>query len=178
LRRRGDKPSFRALPTVGVKTYSWTLDTVGLFAATVGDLGFALAALTGRSSLRVDVRESGPPRVGVVTQAFAGDPEPDSAQALEHAVKLPRARRSGGPFPNAAESFAAAWAAHSVLQDFEGGQALAWEYAHHRVAIAPLVGHALDRAQEVSVEPMTRRAGPRIAPGSGCERRSAILTCS
>ena len=29
------KPSYRLLPTVGVKCYSWTLDTVGLFAAGV-----------------------------------------------------------------------------------------------------------------------------------------------
>src|SRR4029079_17962359 len=29
------KPSYRLLPTVGVKCYSWTLDTVGLFAASV-----------------------------------------------------------------------------------------------------------------------------------------------
>ncbi len=32
------KPSFRLLPTVGVKCFSWTLDTVGLFAAGVEDL--------------------------------------------------------------------------------------------------------------------------------------------
>ena len=32
------KPSFRMLPTVGVKCFSWTLDTVGLFAAGVEDL--------------------------------------------------------------------------------------------------------------------------------------------
>jgi Asp-tRNA(Asn)/Glu-tRNA(Gln) amidotransferase A subunit family amidase len=30
------KPSYRLLPTVGVKCFSWTLDTVGLFAAGVG----------------------------------------------------------------------------------------------------------------------------------------------
>ena len=29
------KPSYRLLPTVGVKCFSWTLDTVGLFAAGV-----------------------------------------------------------------------------------------------------------------------------------------------
>src|SRR3979411_3492390 len=32
------KPSFRLLPTVGVKCFSWTLDTVGLFAAGVHNL--------------------------------------------------------------------------------------------------------------------------------------------
>ena len=38
------KPSFRLLPTVGVKCFSWTLDTVGLFAAGVKDLAHGLSA--------------------------------------------------------------------------------------------------------------------------------------
>src|SRR5205807_3383525 len=42
------KPSFRLLPTVGVKCFSWTLDTVGLFAAGVKDLAYGLSAMTGR----------------------------------------------------------------------------------------------------------------------------------
>ena len=36
------KPSYRMLPTVGVKCYSWTLDTVGLFAAGVKDVAHGL----------------------------------------------------------------------------------------------------------------------------------------
>src|SRR3954470_13702394 len=50
------KPSFRLLPTVGVKAFAWSLDTVGLFAATAADLAYALAAITGRDSLRIDGR--------------------------------------------------------------------------------------------------------------------------
>src|SRR5215204_3148105 len=42
------KPSYRLLPSVGVKCFSWALDTVGLFAATVPDLAYALAAIAGR----------------------------------------------------------------------------------------------------------------------------------
>src|SRR5665647_418344 len=45
------KPSFRVLPTVGVKCFSWTLDTVGLFAAGVEDLALGLSAITGRPEL-------------------------------------------------------------------------------------------------------------------------------
>src|SRR3977135_3155252 len=45
------KPSFRLLPTVGVKCFSWTLDTVGLFAAGVRDLAHGLSAMTGRPEL-------------------------------------------------------------------------------------------------------------------------------
>ncbi|MBV8963234.1 MAG: amidase, partial [Hyphomicrobiales bacterium] len=42
------KPSYRLLPTPGIKSYSISLDTAGLFAASVADAAFALAALTGR----------------------------------------------------------------------------------------------------------------------------------
>src|SRR5438552_7192977 len=49
----GFKPSFRMLPTVGMKCFSWSLDTVGLFAAGVADVAFAAAAISGRD-LRVD----------------------------------------------------------------------------------------------------------------------------
>ena len=48
------KPSFRLLPTVGVKCYSWTLDTVGLFAAGVEDLARGLSAMTNRPELLPD----------------------------------------------------------------------------------------------------------------------------
>src|SRR5579862_654288 len=34
------KPSYRLLPTMGIKCYSISLDTAGLFAATVADAGF------------------------------------------------------------------------------------------------------------------------------------------
>jgi Asp-tRNA(Asn)/Glu-tRNA(Gln) amidotransferase A subunit family amidase len=87
------KPSYRILPTVGIKAFSWSLDTAGLFAATVADAAFALAAITGRDELRVDGRSSAVPRIGVVTQDFAGAPEPASAAALEEAVR--RTERAG-----------------------------------------------------------------------------------
>ena len=56
------KPSYRLLPPVGVKIFSWTLDTVGLFAAEVEDVAIALAAITGRSELNAAEMKS--PRIG------------------------------------------------------------------------------------------------------------------
>jgi Asp-tRNA(Asn)/Glu-tRNA(Gln) amidotransferase A subunit family amidase len=146
------KPSFRLIPTVGVKTYSWLLDTVGLFAASVDDVAFALAAVTGRDDLRIDDKAVAPPRIGVVTQDFAGAPEPDSGAALEEAIR--RVEQDGAVVSRVdpPPSFSDAWTAHTPLQDFEAAQALAWEYTNHRDAIAPLVREALDRAQDVSVQ--------------------------
>src|SRR6478752_2679260 len=68
------KPTYRLLPTIGVKCFSWTLDTVGLFAAGVDDLARGLSAMTGRPELLPSALVAAP-RIGVVTQHFAGAPE-------------------------------------------------------------------------------------------------------
>ncbi len=63
----GFKPSYRLLPTVGMKCVSWHLDTAGLFAAVVADVAFAAAAISGRD-LRVDGRTPASPRIGVLRE--------------------------------------------------------------------------------------------------------------
>src|SRR2546429_7925769 len=45
------KPSFRMLPTVGVKCYSWALDTVGLFGGRAEDLARGLLPMNGSTQL-------------------------------------------------------------------------------------------------------------------------------
>src|SRR5579871_1576557 len=79
------KPSYRMLPTVGVKCFSWTLDTVGLFAAGVEDVARGLAAMTGRPELVAAPLKA--PRIGIVTQEFAGKAEKEGAEALDIAAK-------------------------------------------------------------------------------------------
>src|SRR5579862_2366647 len=85
------KPSYRLLPTVGVKCFSWTLDTVGLFGAGVKDVAHALAAMTNRPQLL----EAGvnAPRIGLVGQEFAGAPEAAGEDALRIAAMA--AERAG-----------------------------------------------------------------------------------
>ena len=142
----GIKPSFRLLPTVGVKAFAPALDTVGLFAATVPDAAFALAALTGRPELRLDGANAAAPRFGVVAQDFAGDPEPASAAALDGAVRLvEKAGATVRPVPLPAV-LADAFRIHGTLQDFEARQALAWEHDHHRSALPPRLSALLAEA--------------------------------
>src|SRR3954447_22696180 len=131
------KPSFRMLPTVGVKCFSWTLDTVGLFAAGVDDLAHGLSALTNRPELMprgaVEV-----PRIAVVAQDFAGEPEASSSEALQIAADA--ASRAGASVRTLglAALLADAWQAHETVQEFEAHQALAWEYRTQYAAMAPL----------------------------------------
>ena len=133
------KPSFRLLPTVGVKCFSWTLDTVGLFAAGVKDLAHGLSAMTNRPELLPNAATR-TPRIGVVTAGFcrrAGSGGRGGAADRE------RRRRNapGPPFATShcREIVAEAWRMQPTVQDFEAHQALAWEYGVHHDAMPPLL---------------------------------------
>ena len=121
------KPSFPLLPTVGVKCYSWTLDTVGLFAAGVKDLAHGLSAMTNRPELlpraAIDT-----PRIGVVTQDFAGAPDATGEEALRIATKAAEGAGASVRALALPEILAQAWRIHPTMQEFEAHQALAWEY--------------------------------------------------
>jgi Asp-tRNA(Asn)/Glu-tRNA(Gln) amidotransferase A subunit family amidase len=142
------KPSFRLLPTVGVKCFSWTLDTVGLFAAGVKDLAHGLAAITNRPELLPGtVLEK--PRIGIVTQDFAAAPDPESTEALRIAAEA--AARAGASVRTLTlpEPLAAGWDAHETVQEFEAHQALAWEYQTRYDAMAPLLRAKLDETSGI-----------------------------
>ena len=140
------KPSYRLLPTVGVKCYSWTLDTVGLFAAGVDDVARGLSAMTGRPELLLPPTIS-TPRIGIVTQDFAGAPDPSGAEAVRIATKA--AERAGASVRALAlpEIVAEAWRVHPIVQEFEAHQALAWEYRENYDAVAPLLRARLDESR-------------------------------
>ncbi|RYB06789.1 amidase [Lichenibacterium ramalinae] len=156
----GVKPSFGLLPTVGMKCFSWTLDTLGLFTAGVADAAYALALMTGRPDLdRVAAGHA--PRIGVVVPPFCDAPEPEGMAALRRAAAAAEgagAIVSDLDLPNV---FAEAFAAHGAIQDFEGVQALRWEYDSHRGALAPMLRAHLDAAR--SVTPPVYDAAMRVA---------------
>ena len=137
------KPSFRLLPTVGVKCYSWTLDTVGLFAAGVKDLAHGLSAMTNRPELLPGAAMQ-TLRIGIVTQDFAGAPEAAGGEALRIAAKA--AERAGASVRALAlpDIVAQAWRIQPTVQEFEAHQALAWEYLTRHDAMPPLLRAKLD----------------------------------
>ena len=143
------KPSYRLLPPVGVKVFSWTLDTVGLFAAGVEDVAIALAAVTGRSELNAPEMKS--PRIGVVTQDFAGPPETGGAEALQHAARAAAKAGASVRELKMPEIVQEAWRIHIVVQQFEAHQAFAWEYGENYDAMPPLLRKRLDDSRHYTV---------------------------
>ena len=140
------KPSYRLLPTVGVKCFSWTLDTVGLFAAGVTDLALGLSAMTGRPELMLPASLP-TPRIGIVTQEFAGAPEKQGAEALQVAARA--AERAGAPMRalSMPDIVAEAWRLHPIVQEFEAHQSFAWEYRENYDAMPPLLRGRLDESK-------------------------------
>ena len=145
------KPSFRLLPTVGVKCFSWTLDTVGLFAAGVEDLAQGLSAMTGRPELKLGAAVE-TPRIGIVTQDFAGPPEAAGAEALRVAEKA--AERAGASVRTLAmpDIIAEAWQIQPVVQQFEAHQSFAWEYRENYDQMPPLLRGRLDESKGTTTE--------------------------
>ena len=140
------KPSFRLIPTVGVKCQAWTLDTLGLFAARVEDLAAAFEAVTGRPS-REEERTA--PRLGIVRQDFAGEAESDGVAALDEAIA--RCERAGAAVIDLSPSsgLREGWAAHATINDFEAAVSLAWEHEHEGEGMPPKLRAMLDRGSRL-----------------------------
>jgi Asp-tRNA(Asn)/Glu-tRNA(Gln) amidotransferase A subunit family amidase len=137
------KPSFRMLPTVGVKCYSWALDTVGLFGARAEDLARGLLAMTGRGEF-AGIAPAKAPRIGIARQEFAGAVEPAAEEGLQAAIRA--AEKSGARVQiiDLPQTVQEAWRIHPIIQDYEAHRALAWEFSERHDEIAPLLRASLD----------------------------------
>jgi Asp-tRNA(Asn)/Glu-tRNA(Gln) amidotransferase A subunit family amidase len=147
----GYKPSFKLLPTVGMKCFSWSLDTVGLFAAGVADVAFAASAISGRD-LRVDERPRPVPAVAIL-RTDAGDEVSASMQAaIEQAARA--AERAGASIRELTLPAICAEAsrAHRLIVGHEAFRALAFEYDRHRDQLGPLLRAQLDEASAITVD--------------------------
>jgi Asp-tRNA(Asn)/Glu-tRNA(Gln) amidotransferase A subunit family amidase len=144
----GLKPSFRLMPTVGMKCFSWSLDTPGLFAASVSDLAFAAAAITGRD-LRVDARAGDAPTLAFARTHVWDQASPDMQAACERAAQSAGARVKELEWQ---PIFAAAMRAHVTIQDYEAYRALAFEIDHHHGQLGPILRRQLDAAASIDVE--------------------------
>jgi Asp-tRNA(Asn)/Glu-tRNA(Gln) amidotransferase A subunit family amidase len=134
----GYKPSYRMLPATGMKTFSWHLDTVGLFAATVADVAFLAEALSGRA-LRLAEAEPSPMTLGLLQVPDWSLAEPAMADAVMTAAR--RAEALGCRILDlpADPALIDAWDCHATIQNHEAARAMAYEVDRFGDAMPPLV---------------------------------------
>jgi Asp-tRNA(Asn)/Glu-tRNA(Gln) amidotransferase A subunit family amidase len=164
----GFKPSFRLFPTVGMKAFSWSLDTVGVFGAGVADVAFAAAAVTGRD-LRVDEAPPATPRIALVRTHLWPEATPDMQRAVEQAARLAEAAGASVTELELPAIFEAAVRAHGTIQDYEASRALASEFDRHRDRLGPILRAQLENAAAIvpdaydEARRITRRARQMFA---------------
>ncbi len=158
----GYKPSFRLLPTVGMKTYSWSLDTVGMFGAGVDDVAFAAAATTGRD-LRIDGAGFNAPSIALVRTHLWPEATPDMQAAVERAARVAEAAGARVAELVLPEIFEDAIRCHGIVQDHEAYRALAYEYDRHRDRLGPTLAGQLEKAAAITTDQYdeARRAARR-----------------
>src|SRR6202035_5426787 len=114
----GFKPSYRLIPTVGMKCYAWHLDTVGLFAANVADVAYAATAITERP-LRVDEKAPAAPRIGLLRTHLWSKASAAMHAAIDTAARAAEAGGATVTDLELPEILQDAYRAQFVIQDFE-----------------------------------------------------------
>ena len=145
------QPSYRLLPTAGIKPFAVYLDTAGVFAARVADVAFATAAITGRD-LRVDQATPAAPRIAIARTNVWDDASPAMQGAVETAAKAARAAGARIVEPAWPDLLTEAFRAHATIQDYEAYRTLAYEYDNHRDALSPILRDMLDKAAAVTAD--------------------------
>ncbi|MBA3773351.1 MAG: amidase [Ramlibacter sp.] len=135
----GFKPSFGVLPTAGMKCFSWSLDTVGLFARTVTEVSEFARAASGQRIMAPAAREPGEWTVGVPESYPWGEVSASARQAMARAVQAlgdAGARVVPCTLPTWAGD---AFGAHDTVQGWEAARAMALEMDTGLDRLSPLL---------------------------------------
>ena len=144
------KPTYRLLPTVGVKCFSWTLDTVGLFAAGVDGPRAGLSAMTGRPELLLPASIPAP-RIGIVTQDFAGETGGGECRSVARS-RARAAERAGASCALAGDCrryLRKPGTSTPPCSNSKRIRRFAWEYRERYEEMAPLLRGRLDESRDI-----------------------------
>ena len=146
----GYKPSFGWLPTVGLKCFSWSLDTVGLFARDVTDGAWFAQALCGRA-LAIEPGAPAAPLVVSVPEDYPWEGLSANARAAMalagHALQAAGIEVRRCQLPPWA---GAAFEAHAAIQGYEAWRCLRWEFDEHRELLSPLLRDYLHGSRDIT----------------------------
>jgi Asp-tRNA(Asn)/Glu-tRNA(Gln) amidotransferase A subunit family amidase len=143
----GYKPTFGLLPTLGMKCFSWSLDTVGLFASGVRDVAHLAQVLSGRRLAVNDLPSK--PVFGLPESYPWASASVNAASVLDRAVHAIEAAGAMVTPVDFAPWMTEMIGAHATIQSYESFQALGFEYDHYREQLTPMLRDFLDRAADV-----------------------------
>lgn len=149
----GYKPTFDLFPTAGMKCFSRSLDTVGLFAASVADVAWFAEQLIERPLQALpnvapnDLRQV---VVGVPRSYPWLAPSASAAGAVRRAAAAIEARGGAVRAVRLPAWMDGLHQAHALLQQYESSHALAYELDHHGARLSPMLARFLREAGVVT----------------------------
>lgn len=144
----GYKPSFRLVPVTGMKTFSWTLDTAGFFAAGVADVARFAAALSGRP-LDVEPVEPKQLRIGLYRSGIWSEASSAMRSAIEDAASRAEAAGATVIEIEEPEELRAARDIHGTIQDFEAALAMAGDFELNRDRMSEKLRSTLENGMRI-----------------------------
>ena len=144
----GFKPGFRLAPATGMKTFSWTLDTAGFFAASVDDVALLAARILDRDLEPASV-DPAQIRIGLYRTAIWDEADELMREAVEDAAA--RFDHAGATVVEIVEPaiLTDARNCHAVIQDYEAAQALCHEHLNDRAQLSQKLLECLDRGAAI-----------------------------
>ena len=148
----GFKPSFGMLPTSGIKCFSWSLDTVGLFASNVRDVAWFADAVSGfaLSFASPDDAHKKPWRIGVPTAYPWGPVSPSGQLAINTATVALRAQGAEVINITLPTWMKEVFEAQDVIQGFEVWRAVAHDIDTHPQSLSAVLHDYLLAARSIS----------------------------
>jgi Asp-tRNA(Asn)/Glu-tRNA(Gln) amidotransferase A subunit family amidase len=155
----GFKPSFRLFATVGMKTFSWSMDTVGFFAASVADAARFAGLVSARDLEASPLREA--PRIGIYRSAIWEEASPEMRDAVEAAAGI--ARAAGAQVSEVAEpdDLTRGRDIHATIQNFEAAIANCDDLRRHPDQMSEVLLSTL--REGAAITPQDYDNGRRIA---------------
>jgi Asp-tRNA(Asn)/Glu-tRNA(Gln) amidotransferase A subunit family amidase len=149
----GFKPTLDTLPIQGVLPFAETLDTVGVFARSVGDAAYFIASLAEPGTFTAEVEPlSRPPRIAVLPRFPWNSAEGDAARQLQATLARLRAVGTEVKELDLPEDFDDAKQVHRTIMLYEGAREHAPRQALHRRVMSTALNAAIDQGLAMSHE--------------------------
>ena len=145
----GFKPSFGMLPTSGIKCFSWSLDTVGLFASSVREVAWFAEAVSGFALALNDAPKKSW-RVGVPSAYPWGPVSPSAQFAINTAIAALRAQGAEVTSITLPAWMKDVFEAQDTIQGFEVWRSMARDIDAHPQAFSAVLCDYVMAASRVS----------------------------
>ncbi|MCC6780606.1 MAG: amidase [Hyphomicrobiales bacterium] len=148
----GYKPSFGFVSRHGVKPLSESLDTVGVFARSVREVGLLAAVIARRPELALGAAEpaTGSVRVGLWRTHDWSEALPETAAAMDETTQLLAAAGASMGMADIPQALTRLGEIHRTIEHFEMVQSLAFELAQHRERLSRRLRERLEHAEHIT----------------------------